>query len=476
MNRNLLISSDIYKWGHMSQVKPGTTKMWSYLMARSGKKIPFTLFYGLQYYLKEYLSRPITQADAEEFYVYYKEILGFDTPPDVVAKVQALVALGYMPLEIKAVPEGEIMPCRNILMSSTNTVDGFHWCVGFTESLLLKIWNTITVAGHSKSYKNVAVKWADLTCDNRGHVPFAVHDFGYRSVSSEETAELSGSAHLVNFYGSDTPAAIKLLKTYYGAVAPIGLSVPAGEHSCACSWGKDNEFAFFEHMLTIYPEGIFSAISDTWNLWTVLTDFAPRLKDRILARKGKVVFRPDSGNPELIICGDPAAPIGSPENRGVIRLLDEVFGSTVNEKGYKVLHPAVGAIFGEAIYLERYERMLARLAEIGYASSNIVVGVGGLLLQQHNRDDQGFAFKATYSECDGVENQLFKDPITDPGKKSHCGLITLTRELNGADLVYTTSDRATWAQEASSYLQTVWKDGKLVREHTLEEIRQRAGW
>ncbi len=117
MNRNLLIASDIYKWGHMQQVKPGTTKMWSYLMARSGKKIPFTLFYGLQYYLMEYLSRPITQADAEEFYVYYKEILGFDAPADVVAKVQALVALGYMPLEIKAVPEGEIMPCRNILIS-----------------------------------------------------------------------------------------------------------------------------------------------------------------------------------------------------------------------------------------------------------------------------------------------------------------------------------------------------------------------
>lgn len=476
MNRNILIATDIYKLGHLEQYKPGTTKIWSYLIARSDKKIPFTVFFGLQYYLKEYLSRPITQADADEFFEYRKMVLGMDASEDVKDKITKLVAIGFLPIEIKAVPEGEVMPCKNILMSITNTVDGFHWCVGLIESLILKIWNTITVASYSKMYKNLVVKFANQTCDDKNHIPFSVHDFGYRGVSSEETAELSGGAHLVNFLGTDTITAVKFHKDYYSGKFPIGLSVPAGEHSCACSFGREGEYQYFEHMLNTYQDCIVSIISDTFNLWNVLTNFASRLKDRILARKGKVVFRPDSGNPELIICGNPDAAIGSPEYKGAIRLLDEVFGSTINSKGYKVINPYVGLIYGDGFYYERFERVLTKLKEMGYASSNLVIGVGGLLLQQQNRDIQGYAIKATYSECNGIQTQLLKDPITDPGKKSHCGLITLIKQFDEHEIVYTTVDMATWEDENNSYLKSVFKDGKILKTYTLAEIRERAGF
>ena len=476
MNRNILLATDIYKLGHLEQYKPGTTKIWSYLTARSDKKIPFTVFFGLQYYLQEYLSRPITQADADEFFEYRKLVLGTDASQDVKDKISSLVRLGYLPLEIKAVPEGELMPCKNILMSITNTVDGFHWCVGLIESLILKVWNTTTVASYSRLYKNLVIKYADETCDDKNHIPFSVHDFGYRGVSSEETAQLSGAAHLVNFLGTDTITAVKFLKQYYKAEFPIGLSVPAGEHSCACSFGREGEFDYFVHMLNTYSSGIVSIISDTYNLWNVLTNFAPRLKERILARNGKVVFRPDSGNPEYIICGNPDAPEGTPENKGAIRLLDEVFGSTVNSKGFKVLNPSIGLIYGDGFYYERFVKVLQRLKEMGYASSNLVIGVGGLLLQQHNRDEQGYAIKATYSECHGVSSQLFKDPVTDSGKKSHCGLIMLKKDISGGNITYTTVDRVSWEQEQDSYLKTVFKNGQVIKTYTLAEIRNSAGF
>lgn len=473
INNNLLLASDVYKWGHLEQYKPGTNKIWSYLMARSDKKIPYTVFFGLQYYIKEYLSEPITQEMADEFFQYRKEILGMEASQDVKDKINALVKIGYLPVEIKAVPEGEVMPCRNILMSITNTIDGFHWCVGFIESLILKVWNTTTVASNSFRFRKLSEKFASETCDNNSHVPFSVHDFGYRSVSSEETAALSGGAHLLNFLGSDTITATKFLKKYYNGTAPIGLSVPAGEHSAACSYGRENEFEYFERMLELYPEGIVSIISDTYNLWTVLTDFTVRLKDRILTRKGITVFRPDSGNPEYIICGDPNAPIGSPESKGVIRLLDEVFGHTVNSKGFKVLNPSVSTIYGDGMYYERYERVLTELKKMGYASSNLVIGVGGLLLQQHNRDDQAFALKATYSEVNKIAQQLEKDPITDSGKKSHCGLISLTKETVDSKVTYITKDRVSWEEERSSYLNTVFINGKITKEWSLAEIRAR---
>lgn len=464
---NIFLATDVYKMGHMEQYPKGTTKVYSYLTTRSGKVMDAVMFYGLQYYIKKYLTVVPTQAMVDEFLEYRKNILGVEASADIKVKLNGLVQLGYIPLEIKAVEEGTVLPVKNVLMTITNTHPDYYWVVGFFESLLLKVWNTSTVASFDKKLKNLCAKFADATSDDHGHVPFQVHDFGYRGCSSEETAASSGSAHLINFLGTDTIPAIKFVKEYYKATEPIGLSVPATEHSVMCAFGENNELDAFKNLLQLYPTGIVSVVSDTYNLWNVLTNFADELKDQILARDGKIVFRPDSGNPEFIICGDPGAPAGSPENLGALRLLDMKFGSSMNSKGYKVLNPKVGLIYGDAMYYERFEKILNNLQEMGYASSNLVVGIGGLLLQQHTRDELGFAIKATYAEVNGEVRELMKDPITDHGKKSHKGLIKLTKE-NGQ---FITKDQQTWDQERTGLLETVFYNGFLVKELTFDQIR-----
>lgn len=467
---NLMLATDVYKMGHMEQYPPGTTKVYSYLLARSDKKIPYTLFYGLQYYLKMLETKPTVEM-MTEFLDYRKSILGFGASSDIERKLAGLVELGYFPLKIKAVREGSIVPVRNVLMTIQNTHPDFYWVVGFFESLLLKVWNTCTVASYSKKLQDLCKQFAAGTCDNEGHVSFQVHDFGYRGCSSDETASLSGSAHLINFLGTDTIKAIKFVRENYGCQEPIGLSVPATEHSVMCAFEEKNEFQAFENLLGLYKSGIVSVVSDTYNFWNVLTDFAPRLKERILARDGKVVFRPDSGDPLLVICGDPAAPVGHPAWKGALRLLDEVFGSTKNSKGFKILNPKIGLIYGDGMYYERFKKILETMQQMGYASSNLVVGVGGLLLQQHNRDDQGYAIKATFAEVNGEQRELLKDPITDAKKKSHKGLLSLLRDKNG---MYSTKDQCTALEEESGLLEEVFLNGKITRPTTFDEIRNRS--
>lgn len=470
MNDNILLCTDVYKMGHMEQYPKGTTKIYSYLQARKGDKLPNTLFFGLQYYLKM-LEQPITWQMAEEFLQYREMILGMKSD-EVARKMYGLANLGFWPLKIKAVPEGSIIPTKNVLMTMTNTHPDFHWTVGFLESLLLKVWNTCTVASYSKKLKDLCKKFADETCDNGGHLPFQVHDFGYRGCSSEETAALSGASHLVNFLGTDTVPAVKFVRDYYGGSAgPVGLSVPASEHSVMCAFTRERELDAFQNMLDLYPSGIVSIVSDTYDLWNVLTNFTDKLKDQILAREGKIVFRPDSGDPEQIICGNNDAEDEThPEFLGALQLLWEKFGGIVNSKGYKVLNPKVGLIYGDGMYYERFERILERMKKMGFASSNLVIGVGGLLLQQHNRDEQGYAIKATYAEINGKSVNIMKDPITDHSKKSHQGRLSLQKMGDS----YITFDGCTEFEESFGLLKTVFKDGQIMNTVTFDEIRKRA--
>lgn len=471
MNRNSLLATDVYKLGHMRMYPEGTTKIFSYLVARSGKKFDRTVWFGLQALVKRWLLAPITQSHANEFFEYYSLILG-PVPQDVRDKVNALAALGYWPISIKAVPEGSVVDVKNVLMTMTNTHPDFAWTVGFLESMILKVWNTSTVATSSLGFRRLFQRYAEQTASEAyyGSVPFQVHDFGYRGCSSEETAELSGMAHLTSFYGTDTVPAVKAAAKLYGAVAPIGLSVPATEHSVMCAFGRDNELKAFERALDQNPVGFVSIVSDTYSLWNVATRILPALKDRILARDGKVVIRPDSGEPKLILCGDPAELPGTPAHKGLIRLLDELFGSTVNAKGYKELSPKIGIIYGDGMYYSRIADILGTIKEMGYATTNLVIGVGGILLQQHNRDDMGFAIKATHAVVNGEERELFKDPVTDPGKRSHKGLVSLHRAENGA---YVTLDRQTAEQEKGGLLVEVYRDGKLLVDEKFQAIRDR---
>lgn len=468
--QNPMLCTDVYKMGHMEQYPPETTRVYSYLLARSDKKMPTTTFYGLQYYLKMLEQKPTDEMMAE-FLETRKAILGVDASPDILTKLKSLVNLGHFPLRIKAVREGCEVPVRNVLMTIESTAPGFHWVVGFFESLLLKVWNTCTVASYSKKLRRLCQRFADETCDDQGHLPFQVHDFGYRGVSSEETAQLAGSAHLINFLGSDTVPARTFIKKVYGCAEPVMLSVPATEHSVMCAYGRENELGAFKRMLDLYPKGFVSIVSDTYDLWKVLTEYAQELKPRIMDRDGRVVFRPDSGDPPKIICGDGDAATGSPEWFGALRLLDKTFGSKKNSKGFRVLNPKVGLIYGDGMFYERFERTLEMMKIMGYASSNLVIGVGGLLLQQHNRDDQGYAIKATFAEVGGEQRELVKDPVTDQKKKSHKGLMALLKDEDGR---YFTKDQCTADEEAKSLLETVYLNGKIVRHTSFDEIRELA--
>lgn len=469
--QNPLIGTDVYKMGHMEQFAPGTTKVSAYLIARTEKTFDKTVFFGLQYLCKEYLSVKLTPEMGEEFLRYRQMILGFNSNR-VEQQIRDLCNLGYFPLEIKAVEEGTIMPVRNVLMTISNTHPDFYWVVGFVESMILKLWYSITVASCCYKYRTLVDKAFNETVseDLMFLKDFTVHDFGYRGDSSEEGAAISGAAHLISFCGSDTVPALPFVEHYYKADTNglIMASVPASEHSVMCSFGRDNEFGAFENMLKLYPSGIVSIVSDTFDVYRVLTEFAEKLKPEILKRDGKVVFRPDSGNPEYIICGDPTAKEGTNEWKGAIRLLDEMFGSSFNTKGYKVLNPKVGLIYGDGMYLERYQRTLDKLKDIGYAACNLVIGVGGIL-RNHSRDTLGFAIKATYVEVNGEPREIEKDPITDHKKKSHKGLLCLSLD---DDLQYVTLDQCTIEQEKSGLLQTVFKDGKLVSETTFSRIRE----
>jgi nicotinamide phosphoribosyltransferase len=428
------------------------------------------VFYGLQYYLRRYLSKPLTPDMADEFIETHRAVLG-EPLPEVVAKVRALCELGYWPLRIKAVPEGTVVPNKNVLLTICNTHPDFYWCVGFVESLLLKVWYPISTATCCLQYRRVCEWYWSQTVDDDAMVglPFAVHDFGYRGDATEEGAPLAGTGHLLSFTGSDTIPAYVFAKGYYDAGSELVMaSVPASEHSVMCSFGREDELGAFKHMLDLYPSGIVSIVSDTFNIYRVLTDFATALKHQILGRDGKVVFRPDSGNPEYIICGDPTADEGTPENLGAIRLLDAMFGSTVNEKGYRVLNPKVGLIYGDGMYLARFERTLKRMEEMGYAASNLVIGVGGIL-RNHTRDTMGFAIKATCVRVNGEIREIEKDPITDHGKKSLKGLM----RLDYAEGEWKTTDMVPTLDERGGALKVVFEDGQLYNQTTLAEIRER---
>lgn len=472
---NLLLQTDVYKFGHKDQYPPGTNKVYSYLESRGSREdgLDYTVFFGLQYYLKKYFSKPVTHADVDEYEEIAGGILG---PSNInVTQFRQLADLGYIPLKIKAVPEGTVMPLKNALMTITNTHPDFAWLVNYVETLLMKLWLPITVASNSYRFRRMFNGFADRTVGNRDHVPFQMHDFGYRGCGSEESAAIAGAAHLLSFFGTDTTAAVKFLRDYYEAAncrRPIGLSVPASEHSVMCAWDGENEDdKAIENMLDIYPSGMVSIVSDSYDLFKAITDYyCGKFKDRILARDGKVVVRPDSGDPPNIICGDPAGETRE-EQFGVLRLLDEGFGSTFNEKGFREIDPHIGAIYGDAIFYERAQQILSRMAGMGYASNQIVFGSGGLLLNQWSRDTLRMAIKATYCEVNGECRLIEKVPKTDLGKRSKKGLLQLQKYHTDLGVSYRTHDQVFEEDEELGELQIAYSNGFITRFQDLDNIR-----
>lgn len=476
---------DFYKIGHRQQYPEGTEVVYSTWTPRSNKHLPqaeFAVMFGLQYFMQEYLvdyfdqhffRRPRREVVAE-YERYLKYTLGVESPD--THHISELHALGYLPLEIRALPEGTKVPFRVPMATVHNTDPRFFWLTNYFETLMsCELWKASTTATIAKLYRNILDKYAVLTTGSNEFVQFQGHDFSMRGMSGLHDAAVSGMGHLLSFSGTDTIPAIMCMEQHYQANIEeemVGTSVNATEHSVMCAGGKDTEYNTYERLINkVYPSGIVSIVSDTWDLWKVITETIPALKEDILARDGKVVLRPDSGNPADIICGDPTKLAGTPEHKGVIELLWETFGGTVTEQGYKVLDPHIGAIYGESITLEMCENMCKRLAAKGFASTNIVFGIGSFTYQYLTRDTLGYAMKSTLTVCNGEEIHIFKDPVTDDGVKKSAKGRVIVENIDGR-LVYV-DELSLFEKCKGDLLQTVFKDGEILRTYSLSEIRER---
>lgn len=479
MRINPMLLADFYKVGHPFQYPEGTQYVYSNLTPRKSrlKGVEGMVFFGLQYFIKEIIlgrfERDFFDRPLDEVMDSYKRrvqtSMGADLPS--YQHIEDLWHLQYLPVRIKALPEGTVCPMRVPCMTIVNTLPEFYWVTNFIETILsAEIWQACTSATIAREYRKLLNRYAKETGMPAEFVQWQGHDFSFRGMSSLESAILSGMGHLLSFTGTDTIPAIDALEQYYGANADfelIGGSVPATEHSVMCSGEKDGELATFERLITkIYPSGIVSIVSDTWDLWKVCKEFLPALKEKILARDGKVVIRPDSGDPVDIICGNPKG-ISDADQKGVVELLWDVFGGTVTNEGFRVLDPHIGAIYGDSINLARAEEICERLKAKGFASQ-VVFGIGSYTYQYNTRDTFGTAMKATHVTINGEGLNIFKSPVTDDGTKiSAKGLLRVEKGPEGLILI----DQVDWDQEAGGELKTVFEDGKLVSEQTLSGIR-----
>jgi len=482
MIMNPLLLTDGYKVDHRRQYPTGTTLVYSNWTPRKSRieGIEEVVFFGLQYFIKKYI--------LEDFETYF-----FKQPKEKVVEeysrrinnylgenlvgtkhIEDLHDLGYIPMVIKALPEGVSVPMRVPMFTMYNTKPDFFWLTNYFETLLSAvIWMPCTSATIAKQYRKVLDKYAFETSFNPEFVDWQGHDFSMRGMSGIEAGTTSAAAHLLSFTGTDTIPAIDFLEKYYNANADdelIGGSVSATEHSVMCMGTTEGELETFRRLICeVYPKGIVSIVSDTWDLWKVLTEYLPALKNEIINRSGKVVIRPDSGDPVDIICGNPNSK-NVQEKKGVIELLWDTFGGKANEKGYKELIPQIGAIYGDSITIDRATEICERLKEKGFASTNVVLGIGSYTYQYNTRDTFGFAMKATYGEVNGEGREIFKDPVTDDGtKKSAKGLIKIEL-INGN---YTLVDQVNWCDENEGELKEILRDGKLLIDQRLKDIRLR---
>jgi len=523
---------DFYKSGHKVQYPENTTLIYSNLTPRTSRipGIDHVVFFGMQAVILKFLiydwRKGFFNRDKESVLHSYKRRLDNALGKDVVdiSHIAALYDLGYLPLEIKALPEGTLVPIKVPVFTIKNTKPEFFWLVNYLESAISNlIWKPITSATLAFNFrKNFEDFYAQTIGENipDGPVMFQGHDFSYRGMSGDWDAEASGAGHLLSFWGTDTVPAIDFLEDYYFADSDkemIGCSVPATEHSVMCMGGKEDEITTFRKLITeTYPSGIVSIVSDTWDFWKVVTEYLPILKDEITNRKGKVVIRPDSGDPYRIICGYMPEELVERDGklyfteevwneehtesryktdsksleiwqvRGLIQCLWDTFGGSMSTLGYRILSEKIGAIYGDSINLTNQVQILQGLKRKGFASTNIVLGIGSYTYEYQTRDTFGFAMKATYGEVEEAEaredmgsgytvktvgREIFKDPKTDSGmKKSARGLLQVFEDENNELHL---KDQCTWEEEQQGLLQTVFLDGQLIAPISLSEIRNR---
>jgi len=479
---NPLLYTDGYKVDHRRQYPEQTSLVYSNWTPRKSRidGINEVVLFGLQYFIKKYMIEDFnqnffTQPKAKIIKRYERRITNFLGQNSVGTQhIEALHDLGYLPIVIKAIPEGTSVPVRVPMFTIYNTKPEFFWLTNYFETLLSTVvWLPCNSATIARSYRHILDLYADETSSSTEFVDWQGHDFSMRGMAGLEAAMLSGAGHLLSFNGTDTIPSIDFLEQYYNANSDnelIGGTVAATEHSVMCMGTTRGEEDTFRRLITeIYPKGIVSIVSDTWDLWKVLTEYLPNQKDDVLSRDGKVVIRPDSGDPVKIICGDPKGNTIEAQ-KGVIQLLWECFGGTLNAKGYKELDPHIGAIYGDSITLDRAKQICEGLKKNGFASTNVVLGIGSFTYQYNTRDTFGFAMKATYGEVNGKGREIYKDPITDDGTKTSAkGLIKIEMK----DGVYALKDQVSWEEEAQGELRAVYRDGQLLVDDSLTDIRKR---
>lgn len=490
MNKlNMMLLCDFYKLNHRIQYPENTSYIYSTWTPRASRleNVTEVVHFGTQAFIKQKLIADFNEnffkRDKNEIVNEYKRIIKFtlgDQNPSTT-HIEELHDLGYLPLLIKSLPEGSVVPLRTPVMTIQNTNPKFFWLTNYIESLAsCELWQPSTSATIAREYRKLLDKYATETVGNTDFVMFQGHDFSMRGMSSLSSAMSSGMGHLLSFSGTDTIPAIQAAEMYYNANVEaelVGTSIPATEHSIQCTYQDDMKY--LETMLTkVHPNGFVSIVSDGYDFWNVLKTVLPALKDKIMARTGgpvgdRVVIRPDSGDPVKIVCGDPSAPVGSLEYKGAVEALWDIFGGTVTQMGYKLLDSHIGLIYGDAITLKRAEEICARLKNKGFASINCVYGIGSFTYQYNTRDTFGYALKSTLAVINGDEKMIFKDPKTDDGiKKSQKGRVAVYQTTEGKYWHkdgYSLNDPNTYAD----MLQEVFKDGKLLVDASFNEIRAR---
>jgi nicotinamide phosphoribosyltransferase len=456
---NKIIDTDSYKASHWLQYPPKTTLVHSYLESRGSERdYTETVFFGLQYILKRYFSEPFTQAEVEEA----KDVITKHGEPFNYGGWTNLVKKhnGKLPLRIRAVAEGSVIPTRNVLMTVENTDPEFYWVTSWFETQLMRLWYPCTVATQSFYIKKNVYKFLQETADDAdAEIAFKVHDFGSRGVSSQETAAIGGAAHLVNFLGTDTMSALLIHRNYYNCEM-AGFSIPAAEHSTITAWGRENEIDSYRNMLRNFakPGALVAVVSDSWNIYNAVEKiWGEQLKQEVIDSGATVIIRPDSGEPIEVVSR-------------VAHLLAEKFGTETNSKSFKVLKN-VRIIQGDGVNEQSINAILQRLKNEGFSASNIAFGIGGSLLQKVNRDTMKFAYKCSAIVADGELRDVYKQPITDSGKNSKKGRLDLIMK-NGEYQTVRLQDAEIISTE-NTQLRTVFENGEILIDDNLEDIRAR---
>uniref|UniRef100_A0A3P9I9G7 Nicotinamide phosphoribosyltransferase n=2 Tax=Oryzias latipes TaxID=8090 RepID=A0A3P9I9G7_ORYLA len=471
---NILLATDSYKVTHYKQYPPNTSKVYSYFECREKRTDPTktrkvkydqTVFYGLQYILHKYLKgKVVTPEKIQEAKEVYKEHFQDDVFNTKGWNYILEKYNGHLPIEIKAVPEGSVIPRGNVLFTVESTDPECYWLTNWVETILVQSWYPITVATNSREQKKILAKYLLETSGNLEKLEYKLHDFGYRGVSSQETAGIGASAHLVNFKGTDTVAGIGVIKKYYGTKDPVpGFSVPAAEHSTITAWGKDHEKDAFEHIIKQFPNVPVSIVSDSYDIYNACEKiWGEDLRGLIETRSADapLVVRPDSGNPLDTVLK-------------VLEILGKKFPPKENSKGFKVLPPYIRVIQGDGVDINTLQEIVEGMKQHRWSIENISFGSGGALLQKLTRDLLNCSFKCSYVVTNGLGVNVFKDPVADPNKRSKKGRLSLHRTQSG-DFVTLEEGKGDLEEYGEDLLHTVFRNGKIVKTYTFDDVRDNA--